>query len=300
MLFGGFIITFNRPQILKETILHLRRQTRPLDLLLIADNGNAEETRAVLAEIGETGIHHHIFGDNIGPAGAAAFSLRWLAEQGCDFIYWGDDDNPPQSPDILERSLSLLQAQNKPAGVGIAGTLWDWTKGKVAPIPDSDLKGIVDVDIVAGNKHLILSREIVDKVGVPCDKLFFCFEDFEYCLRIKQAGFRLLVDGDRWKANREKLGRLPLEKKTIRLPKQAYAATWRQYYSTRNYVFFMRNTFHRPDLARRELGRSLLRLCVCWLRGPKYGARFASHQIRGLVDGYRQKLGRTVQPNPKY
>jgi hypothetical protein len=61
----------------------------------------------------------------------------------------------------------------------------------------------------------------------------------------------------------------------------------------------MRRTFARPDLARREAARALARSLTAWGRGPGYGLRFGALQLRGVVDGYRGRLGRTVPPQPK-
>ena len=71
---------------------------------------------------------------------------------------------------------------------------------------------------------------------------------------------------------------------------------WRQYYNTRNYIYMMRQTFQRPDLARREAARACARACVRWANGLRYGAIFATLQVRGVIDGYRGHMGRTIDP----
>ena len=76
-------------------------------------------------------------------------------------------------------------------------------------------------------------------------------------------------------------------------------ALWRRYYSTRNYIFAMR-TFERPDLARNEVLKAMGRAFLSWRRGPKFGSAFTALQLRGVVDGYRGHMGRTVVPTPKY
>jgi hypothetical protein len=62
----------------------------------------------------------------------------------------------------------------------------------------------------------------------------------------------------------------------------------------------MKHTFHRPDLARREAFKALGRSLFAWIKGPKYGLEFSLLQARGVWDGYRGRLGRTVMPKPKY
>jgi hypothetical protein len=68
---------------------------------------------------------------------------------------------------------------------------------------------------------------------------------------------------------------------------------------TRNYIYRMTRTFGRRDLARREAVKAVGRSAASWLNGPRYGARYTSLQFRGVVDGYRGRLGRTVEPQAK-
>jgi hypothetical protein len=137
------------------------------------------------------------------------------------------------------------------------------------------------------------------KVGLPDPRLFFGFDDLEYCLRIRAAGYRLLVPGDLMRECRSVSGRLgPRPRRSI-LPRHSYNSIWRQYYSTRNYIFAMTTTFGHSDLARRELCRAIGRACLSWSRGLRYGSAFTALQLRGVVDGYLGHMGRTVVPAPK-
>jgi hypothetical protein len=99
--------------------------------------------------------------------------------------------------------------------------------------------------------------------------------------------------------HRESAGRLKFHRKRAIISHYPYDLIWRRYYRTRNYIFMMRKTFQRPDLARRETWKSLGRSIFCWLRGIRYGIEFTRLQLRGVVDGYRGKMGRTVLPRPK-
>jgi hypothetical protein len=117
-------------------------------------------------------------------------------------------------------------------------------------------------------------------------------EDYDYTLRIRRAGFRILADGDAMARRRREAGRIGLAPR--RLPRVEPQHWVRHYYSTRNHVFLMRSTFGRPDLARREAVRSVLRCAATWLRGPRHGFGWGRHVLRGLWDGYRGRLGRTL------
>jgi glycosyltransferase involved in cell wall biosynthesis len=300
MRFAACITTFNRPEVLKKTLEKILQQTHPPDSVLIVDNGNLQETRKVLDYFPHFELTYHPMKTNTGPAGASAFAFTKLVQEGNDWIYWGDDDNPPQLPDTLERVLNIaVNSDPDVAGVGAVGARFNWKTGESVRVPNETLKGIIEVDTIGGNSHLILRSEAIRKVGVPDERLFFGYYEPEYCLRIRKAGYRLQVDGELMWRYRELNRRLDVKRQRNYLPVYTYDFIWRRYYRTRNYIFMMRNTFHRPDLARRETLKGVVRMILSWSRGLKYGAKFTQLQSLGILDGYRKRTGKTIVPVTK-
>jgi GT2 family glycosyltransferase len=298
--FGAFVMTFNRPKALASTLRTLLDQTRPPDRILVIDNYSDRRAAEVVAQLGDTRVGYHHMGYNAGPAGGSAAGLERLAAAGCDWIYWGDDDDPPVTEDTLERLLDLAtRAPADVAGVGAVGTRFDWKQGRQRRLSDSDLTGPVEVDIISGSSHMVVSRRAIAKVGVPNPELFFGFEDLDYCLRLRRDGYRLLVDGPLMHRYRERAGRLDFRRPRRLRPGRNFEDIWRQYYSTRSYIWSMRNEFQRHDLARREACRSIARAATSWGHGPRYGARFTHHQLRAVLDGYRDRLGIAILPQKK-
>ncbi len=295
---AAFVITYRRPAILARTLRTLLTQSRPPDHLLVVDNDPGESARSAALALGHQGIAYHPLGDNLGPAGAAAFGLGHLVREGHDWIYWGDDDDPPKTPDTLARLMATLgQAEGEDlGGVAAVGARWDWRRGELRRLPDAALRGVVEVDAIGGGQQLILRRPAVQQVGLPDPRLFFGLEEFEYCLRIRQAGFRLLVDGELMLENRRLAGRLNLEVRRSPWRRHPTRDLWRRYYTTRNYIFMMREIFHRPDLARREAAKALVRCAASWLHGPGYGRQLSRCQLKAVADGYAARMGRTITP----
>lgn len=299
--FSSFIVTFNRPDILRSTIEAVLRQTTTPELLLVVDNGTGSAAREVVAEFSDDRLVYEHTGENLGSAGGVAYGMDALFARGFAWMHSIDDDNPPRTVDTIERLQALIR-RNEDAKLGAVaafGSGWNWKTGEYRRIPNEALSGDLVVDTVGGNSHLTVRREVIETIGTPERRFFFGFYDPLYCLRIAQAGYHIMVDGELMREYRTLAGRIDLVPRKSLVPLDPYHATWRRYYVTRNYIFRMTRTFDRPDLARREAGKALLRSAASWARGPRYGARYSGHQLRGIVDGYRGRLGRTVLPQSK-
>lgn len=155
---GAYVITFRRPGVLRATLQEILRQTRPPDKILIIDNGDCEETRAVAKELG---ADYHAFPENAGPAGASEYALSRLAQEGFDWLYWGDDDDPPRSENLFERILThAVEAPPDVAGFGEVGARFNWKVGEIYRIADAELHGLVDCDYIGGGQQFFLRGEV--------------------------------------------------------------------------------------------------------------------------------------------
>ncbi|MEZ4866325.1 MAG: glycosyltransferase [Caldilineaceae bacterium] len=302
MKFGAFFLTYNRPEILTHTLEIMLQQTCIPDFILVVDNGNSAETKSIIENrfSSSTIVGYEATSGNLGSAGGTAYGFRRLYALGFDLIYCGDDDDPPKTPDTIARLMSIIAMKGEPGGVGAVGAKWNWHKGELIRLSDEQLKDTVEVDMIGGGQQLILHREIISAVGVPNDDFFFGYPDLEYSLRIRRAGYPLWIDGDLMHEYRAQTGRLNLKRRRSIMPHRAHNNIWRNYYTTRNYIYMMQYVFGRPDLARKGTYKSLFQMLTAWGRGPKYATEFSSLQLRGIIDGYRGRLGRNVTPRPKY
>lgn len=300
MKIGAFVVTHRRPDHLVASLRALLAQTLVPDLLLVVDNADDPATAAAVRALGPP-VVYEASGANLGSAGGTERGVRRLYEEGCDVLYLGDDDNPPRTADTVERLVDLLAAGGPDVGgTGALGSLWDWRCGELVRLPDEQVEGVLEVDFIGGNHTLTMPRRVVAEVGFPAGELFFGYPDLEYCLRLRQAGYRLLVDGELMLRHRAETGRLGLTVGRTPRPRRPRTAIWRNYYTTRNYIHMMRTTFGRPDLARREALKALGRAAAGWSRGPGYGWEFARLELRGIRDGFAGRLGPRVPPRAKY
>jgi len=300
MRFAGFVMTYRRPEILGGTLSKIFEQTRPPERLLVVDNGACDRTRALVEGADDPRLVYRRMPDNLGPAGAAAFGLETLTEQGFEWMYWAGDDGPPAPSELLERLLELAgEAPGQLGAVAGGGVDWDWSRGRMVRIPSSRLRGAVAVDAVPGGSVLLVHRRTVERAGLPDVRLFWGFEDIEYCLRMRRAGLRLLASGEVMRERRERADRLDLAYRRSPVPREPIDRLARSYYTTRNLIFVMRRTFGRPDLARRRALKGLVRCVAAWARGPRFGRAFATMELTAIRDGYRGRMGRTRELSPE-
>jgi glycosyltransferase involved in cell wall biosynthesis len=310
MVFGAFILTFRRPDDLRHSIKFLLAQTRRPDQIWVIDNANDPAARAVVAEFVDDEIIYHATEENLGSAGGVAEGFGLLAAAGCDWIMTVDDDDVPWLPEtfvLVERLIEMIErntgdaagpSSKLPLGiVGATGARFDWATGEHRRIPTSELVGDVDVDIVAGGSFHTMSRKLIEDLGPARREYFFGHWDPLWCLEAKTNGYRVLVSGDLMRLFRDITGRLEIQpvRRTM-VSGWPYHSLWRRYYVTRNYIFAMRSIFGTPRLARRMAAKGLVQSVFAFGRGPRYGLTFATMQIRGIVDGYRGRLGPTIPP----
>ena len=141
-------------------------------------------------------------------------------------------------------------------------------------------------------------------VGVFLSELFFGFEELEYGLRLTRGGFRLYADGDRWKERKRvkrELGLLPPEEvsgqRAAQTTVRVTVPTWRRFYSLRNLIYVLRHTGAPVTAIKVGLTRGLLKPLVNLPVAPQAAWRSLKMNWRAFRDGWRGRLGRTVDPD---
>src|SRR5205823_1764718 len=97
------IHTLNDADIIDRTIEAVRRQTRPVEGILVVDNASTDGTVERASVDGVTILRHP---ENRGTSGAVYSGLRFALEHGYDWTWVFDADSAPE-PDALEKLLDL-------------------------------------------------------------------------------------------------------------------------------------------------------------------------------------------------
>lgn len=196
------VVTYNRLALLQRTIAALKAQTRPLDAIVVVNNGATDGTADWLEA--QQGLE--VFTqDNVGGSGGFARGIREARQIGADRIWCMDDDVFPR-PSCLERLLEAAATHPDAAilaprrFMGDKIICHDFTRynltnplasmygGKLRKCPPTA------PTYVAGTafEGPLISRQVVDTVGLPNAELFIFCDDTDYCLRTHLAGLHLL------------------------------------------------------------------------------------------------------------
>ena len=297
--FSAFIITKDRPHELIKTIKKLLDQSFPPKHILVIDNGSQKESKNRIIDLNDTRISHYSTGYNSGPAGGAYWGMKLLFEKGYDWVLWVDDDDPPKFDNLIENLFDIVHHNdNEILGmVGAVGERFDRKKGTIIRLKDKQLTGYLEVDTISGNMFPLISKRIFESGILPSKNLFFGFEELDFGLSLKRAGFKILTSGTLHLKHRIQAGRLNLI--TNKNQKKLYSTLWREYYSARNLVFIL---FHQEKSLIGTLTcicRNIIKSFVVFRHGFTYGTKVSSLILTGIFDGLFSRLDMRVSPIAK-
>jgi rhamnopyranosyl-N-acetylglucosaminyl-diphospho-decaprenol beta-1,3/1,4-galactofuranosyltransferase len=293
------VVTYNRADLLGRMLDGLAAQTREPDAVIIIDNASTDHTRAVLdAHHGLTLQRIHLE-TNTGGSGGFRAGVDAAYEQGHDRIWLMDDDVVP-APDCLavlmaqdEACLMAVREDTRGHLVEKTATDFDLTRpwsvrpkrasvetayGERSAMPER-----VEIDVVAFEGFLV-RREVVAAVGLPDDSFFIFYDDVDFALRARRAGYRI------WAVRDAVLVR------QLDFDQQYALETWKGYYMYRNLfaVHFRHGT--NPLVRAKPYVIAAAVVAVSPARGGRAEAR---NVIRAIRDARGMRAIPGSQPRPR-
>jgi rhamnopyranosyl-N-acetylglucosaminyl-diphospho-decaprenol beta-1,3/1,4-galactofuranosyltransferase len=254
----AMVLSHNAPQSLARCLAAIAVQTQLPAEIIVVDNASSppiEETALVCGGISVRVLRSDT---NIGPAGGWAIALRYFLTRHFTHCWLMDDDIVPE-PECL--AVLWSAAKDEP------------TTAFVTPVsiqPDGH------VGRWGSWCGFLLAREIVEKVGVPMEELFWWEEDTEYChWRIPQAGF-----------TRRVIEEAVVHHDAIR--QGGDIPSWKYYYESRNMLYYHLHIVHIRGKYIRNISRLIVRAIV---RQKRRKAQCLWAIVRGLYDGAFGHLG---------
>ena len=197
------VVTHRRLEQLRESLDVVCGQTRPIDHLVVVDNADQPEVRALVesqpVEVTYIGSRH-----NLGGAGGFALGMLHALATGADLVWCADDDGRPEGPEVLNTLLSCMDrhglAQVSPVVCDLdnpdrlafplrRGLVWRrlrselFADGESMDTADSLLPGIASLFNGA-----LFTADCLDLVGVPDLRLFIRGDEVEVHRRLVRSG----------------------------------------------------------------------------------------------------------------
>jgi GT2 family glycosyltransferase len=213
-----------------DCIESLKKVMYPNFEIIVVDNASSGDDVKILT--GKYGDYIHVIANdrNWGFPEGCNIGMRCAVEKGADYIMLLNNDVVVDSRfmstlvETAESDKSIGMVASKiyyyyfPNRIQYIGGKINWLLGiNGTYINDQEDHGQyekpIEQDYVPATS-CIVSREVIDKVGYLDPVYFFAIEEFDYCTRIKRAGFRVILQPaskiwHKWQASGAKLSKYP-------------------------------------------------------------------------------------------
>ena len=189
------VVTRHRRELLAESLAALAAQTRPVDHVVVVDNGPDRSAADVVAASGLPATHLPSE-RNLGGAGGFAYGMLHALAMGADWVWCADDDGRPADGTVL---ATLLDAARRHGLAEVSPLVTDMADRDRLAFPlrrglrwrrlRSDFAGVEVLPRYASLFNgALFSAAALDVVGVPDYRLFFRGDETEIHRRLLRAG----------------------------------------------------------------------------------------------------------------
>ncbi len=189
------VVTRNRPELLAESLTALAGQTRPVDHLVVVDNGPDQAAEDI---VGACGLPATYLASrrNLGGAGGFALGMLHALALGADWVWCADDDGRPADGAVL---ATLLGTADRHGLAEVSPLVTDMADPERLAFPlrrglrwrrrRSDFAGL---ELLPGYASLfngaLFRADALDVIGVPDYRLFFRGDETEIHRRLVRSG----------------------------------------------------------------------------------------------------------------
>jgi rhamnopyranosyl-N-acetylglucosaminyl-diphospho-decaprenol beta-1,3/1,4-galactofuranosyltransferase len=291
------VVTYNRADLLARMLDGLAALERPADAVIVVDNASTDHTAEVLAAAQESaglaGLEVLRPEKNLGGAGGFHHGVREAYARGFDRIWLMDDDVVP-APDCLTVLMArdddcLMAVREDTAGrlVEKAATRFDLRnplairpkKGMVETDYGSRARmpEVVDLENVAFEGFMV-RRSVVTAIGLPDPSYFIFYDDVDFAVRARRAGFRIRAVRD------------AVLVRQLDFDQQHDLSGWKGYYMYRN-LFVVHLRYGENALVRFKPW--VIAAAVVLLAPVRGGRAEASNVIRAMRDAWGMRFAPT-------
>lgn len=189
------VVTRARAELLAKSLEVVAGQSRPIDHLVVVDNGPDDAVRRLIDAV-DVPSTYLASQRNLGGAGGFALGMLHALSLGADWLWLADDDGRPDGPEVLRTLLDCARAHSLEAVSPVVCSIDDpdvlafpVRQGTTWHRRRSALGG---ADLLPGYASLfngaLFSAACVDAVGVPDHRLFFRGDEVDVHRRLVRSG----------------------------------------------------------------------------------------------------------------
>jgi rhamnopyranosyl-N-acetylglucosaminyl-diphospho-decaprenol beta-1,3/1,4-galactofuranosyltransferase len=229
-LVTAVVVTRNRCDRVLQCTEGLQRAHVAPARVVVVDNASQDDTAAVVTRL-QPAVELYRSARNLGPAGGFAVGMAAALTAPCQWVMVLNDDCLVETDTLrrllevaaeVDRQVAVVAPAVRHGGRVVAGYRWRHVAVPVRWAEADAHPAVVDVDLVTFNGALIRA-EAVAAVGVPRADFFMMWEEWEYCLRLRRAGYRIVVAPG-------------VQVEHLTLGSDGRSAPWRGYYQARNHL----------------------------------------------------------------
>jgi len=272
------IVTWNRLEILKDPLQKIHDQMVAPKRIIIVDNGSTDGTIAFLEKLSSSSeqITALFIPDNPGfGAGLAAGMEKGLEMDTFDYYWLMDDDSKPNANTLASLIETIDQYQFDM--LGLKGYEMVWGQPKL--VREKNVVKAVDYVLVDG---ALIKGEVVQELGVIGKHFFMMCEDYDYCLRLGNAGKKIGVFNAAYE--RLHLGSERFSKGT----------RWRGYYHAKNHLLILKEYPSLQRIVGYILRQSKYLIAALWYAPDRW--QRVRLRLKGIWDGLLGRKGKTLDP----
>jgi len=272
------LVTYNRLEILKKNLNHVRGQFRKPDHVLIVNNASSDGTSQFLK--GQKEFDFIEMESNQGFGSGLHFGVKEAINKWSPEYFWLMDDDSFPNPAVLSSLYETMVDQKISGILGLTGFK---IKFGIPRTVDSN-KSIEESSFVLVDNALVSSDAFKQSGNFSCDFFMMC-EDYEFCLRLRKHGFFVGV------LNSESA---IVDRKHLGSQVDSHNLIWRGYYHSRNHLMILKGFFSFQALffyfyrQTKYLIHSSLFGKNRWLR--------TKYRLLGILDGFKNVKGKTIDP----
>jgi rhamnopyranosyl-N-acetylglucosaminyl-diphospho-decaprenol beta-1,3/1,4-galactofuranosyltransferase len=288
------VVTWNRRDLLLESLAAVLAQTRPPDAVIAVDNASTDGT-ADAVRAGFPAVRLATLAQNTGGAGGFAYGLALALADGADLVWLMDDDTVPE-PGALHALLGARdQAGPADRPVLLASRVL-WTDGRAHPMNTPRAKpfatgaeqrraaaaGCVPIRS-ASFVSILVDAAVCRQRGLPQADYFLWNDDFEFTTRLLRGRTGWLCPAS------------VVVHKTKTFGSTDADPGPRFFYEVRNKIWMLRSGASLSPLESALYGGSTLRRWARTFAGSHDRRTLWSSLVRGIAAGVRTRPRRTEE-----